>query len=125
MNHMPEAPADHMQAAQMIGAGKMRIRPVPLPRPQAGEVRVKLEGCGVCASNPGPGSGPEWMEFPKEPGCFGYEGEARSPLSGEASAASCWFSCATPPVRTWPRQNVHSPRAWPARQGLTLRQAAE
>jgi hypothetical protein len=26
-------------------------------------VRVRLEGCGVCASNLTPWEGPEWMQF--------------------------------------------------------------
>jgi threonine dehydrogenase-like Zn-dependent dehydrogenase len=35
---------------------------------------VKLEGCGVCASNLEPWAGPEWMQFPTEPGALGHEG---------------------------------------------------
>jgi threonine dehydrogenase-like Zn-dependent dehydrogenase len=37
-------------------------------------VRVRLEGCGVCASNLTPWAGPDWMEFPTEPGGLGHEG---------------------------------------------------
>jgi threonine dehydrogenase-like Zn-dependent dehydrogenase len=35
---------------------------------------VRLEGCGVCASNLTPWEGPEWMQFPTEPGALGHEG---------------------------------------------------
>ncbi len=37
-------------------------------------VRIRLEGCGVCASNLGPWAGPDWMQFPTEPGGLGHEG---------------------------------------------------
>jgi threonine dehydrogenase-like Zn-dependent dehydrogenase len=37
-------------------------------------VRIRLEGCGVCASNLTPWAGPEWMRFPTEPGALGHEG---------------------------------------------------
>lgn len=63
-----------MRAAVLTGAGKLMIRDVPLPEPGPGEVRVRLEGCGVCASNLTPWEGPEWMQFPTEPGALGHEG---------------------------------------------------
>ena len=50
------------------------IRHVPVPEPGPGEVLVRLEGCGVCASNLTPWEGPEWMQFPTEPGALGHEG---------------------------------------------------
>jgi threonine dehydrogenase-like Zn-dependent dehydrogenase len=46
-------------------------------------VRVKLEGCGVCASNLGPWAGPEWMKFPTEPGGLGHEGWGRVDAVGD------------------------------------------
>ncbi|HET8750832.1 MAG TPA: zinc-binding dehydrogenase [Sphingomicrobium sp.] len=63
-----------MRAVVVTGAGKFKIEEVPLPDAGAGEVRVRLEGCGVCASNLTPWAGPEWMEFPTEPGALGHEG---------------------------------------------------
>lgn len=63
-----------MKAAVQTGPGKMEIRDVPVPEPGPREVRIRLEGCGVCASNLGPWSGPEWMQFPTEPGSLGHEG---------------------------------------------------
>lgn len=63
-----------MRAAVLAGPGKMQVQQVERPEPGPGQVRVKLEGCGVCASNLTPWSGPEWMSFPGEPGGMGHEG---------------------------------------------------
>lgn len=63
-----------MPAAVVTGPGRLEVRQVPVPEPGSGEVRVKLEGCGVCASNLAPWAGPEWMRFPTEPGGLGHEG---------------------------------------------------
>jgi threonine dehydrogenase-like Zn-dependent dehydrogenase len=49
-------------------------------------VRVRLEGCGVCASNLTPWSGPEWMQFPTEPGALGHEGWGTVDAVGEGVA---------------------------------------
>jgi threonine dehydrogenase-like Zn-dependent dehydrogenase len=63
-----------MRAAVLAGPGQMRIDSVARPEPGPGQVRVRLEGCGVCASNLTPWAGPEWMQFPTEPGSLGHEG---------------------------------------------------
>jgi threonine dehydrogenase-like Zn-dependent dehydrogenase len=63
-----------MRAAVVIGPGQVRIDEVPVPEPGPGQVRLQLEGCGVCASNLTPWEGPEWMRFPTEPGSLGHEG---------------------------------------------------
>ena len=63
-----------MQAAVLAGPGRMDLQRVSRPEPRPGQVRVKLEGCGVCASNLTPWSGPEWQSFPGEPGGMGHEG---------------------------------------------------
>ncbi|WP_225889905.1 MDR/zinc-dependent alcohol dehydrogenase-like family protein [Indioceanicola profundi] len=63
-----------MRAAVVTGPGQMAVRQVGLPEPGPGQVRVRLEGCGVCASNLTPWEGPEWMQFPTEPGGLGHEG---------------------------------------------------
>lgn len=66
--------ATEMQAAVVTGPGQVEVRDLPLPQPGEGQVRIKLEGCGVCASNLTPWAGPEWMQFPTEPGGLGHEG---------------------------------------------------
>lgn len=63
-----------LRAARLTGPGSTDVVTAPLPEPGPGEVRVALEGCGVCASNLGPWAGPEWMDFPTEPGAPGHEG---------------------------------------------------
>lgn len=63
-----------MRAAVVTGPGAVEIRDVPLPEPGPGQVRVRLEGSGVCASNLTPWEGPEWMQFPTAPGDLGHEG---------------------------------------------------
>jgi threonine dehydrogenase-like Zn-dependent dehydrogenase len=63
-----------MRAAVLAGPGRIEVKRVPVPEPGRGQVRVKLEGCGVCASNLTPWAGPEWMEFPTKPGDLGHEG---------------------------------------------------
>ena len=63
-----------MRAAVLTGAGKLMIQDAPVPEPGPGQVRVRLIGCGVCASNLTPWAGPEWMQFPTEPGALGHEG---------------------------------------------------
>jgi threonine dehydrogenase-like Zn-dependent dehydrogenase len=72
-----------MNAAVVTGAGKLKIERVPVPEPGPGEVRVRLAGCGVCASNLTPWEGPEWMQFPTEPGALGHEGWGSVDAIGE------------------------------------------
>lgn len=63
-----------MVAALLTGPGEIRLDRVPIPQPRSGQVRIRLEGCGVCASNLTPWAGPEWMRYPTEPGALGHEG---------------------------------------------------
>jgi len=63
-----------MQAAVVTGPGVMHVEQHRLPEPGPGQVRLRLEGCGVCASNLTPWAGPDWMKFPTEPGGLGHEG---------------------------------------------------
>ena len=72
-----------MRAAVLTGPGQMTVERVPLPEPGPGQVRVKLEGCGVCASNLTPWAGPEWMQFPTRPGDLGHEGWGTIEALGE------------------------------------------
>jgi len=72
-----------MRAAVVTGPGRIEVREVPLPRPGPGQVRIKLEGTGVCASNLTPWAGPDWMRYPTEPGGLGHEGWGRVDAVGE------------------------------------------
>jgi threonine dehydrogenase-like Zn-dependent dehydrogenase len=62
-----------MRAAIVTGPGQIQISEVARPEPGPGQVRLRLEGCGVCASNLTPWAGPEWMQYPTEPGALGHE----------------------------------------------------
>ncbi|MGK6312313.1 MDR/zinc-dependent alcohol dehydrogenase-like family protein [Neorhizobium sp. DT-125] len=77
MNIMAKARTGLMKAAVITGPGRLRLESLPLPEPGPGQVRIRLEGCGVCASNLVPWAGPEWMKFPTEPGGLGHEGWGR------------------------------------------------
>jgi 2-desacetyl-2-hydroxyethyl bacteriochlorophyllide A dehydrogenase len=65
--------ADTMRAAVLVGPGRCEIARVPMPTPSAREVRVRIEGCGVCASNLEPWAGRPWFSYPFEPGAPGHE----------------------------------------------------
>lgn len=62
-----------MRAAVITQPGQIEIQQVPLPEPAANEVRVKLDGCGVCASNLAVWGGQPWFEYPQPPGAPGHE----------------------------------------------------
>lgn len=44
------------------------------PEPRRGQVRVRLEGCGVCGSDLPVWTGRPWFEYPRLPGSPGHEG---------------------------------------------------
>ena len=53
--------------------GVASVQQSAIPEPGSGEVRIRLEGCGVCASNLEPWAGPDWMRFPTDAGGLGHE----------------------------------------------------
>jgi D-arabinose 1-dehydrogenase-like Zn-dependent alcohol dehydrogenase len=63
-----------MRAAVVAGPGEIRFDETPLPEPGPGQVRVRLEGCGVCGSNVPVWQGRPWFEYPLQPGAPGHEG---------------------------------------------------
>jgi threonine dehydrogenase-like Zn-dependent dehydrogenase len=62
-----------MRAAVITAPGKLEVREVGIPKPGLREVRVNIEGCGVCASNIPPWEGREWFHYPFAPGQLGHE----------------------------------------------------
>jgi threonine dehydrogenase-like Zn-dependent dehydrogenase len=62
-----------MQAAVLEAPATIRITETLKPEPGPGELRIRLEGCGVCASNVEPWEGQPWSSFPGEPGGMGHE----------------------------------------------------
>ncbi|MBU5613437.1 MDR/zinc-dependent alcohol dehydrogenase-like family protein [Geomonas azotofigens] len=75
--------SEMMQAAVITGPGEAAVELVPRPEPQAGEVLVALEGCGVCASNLPLWQGRSWFNYPALPGAPGHEGWGRVRALGE------------------------------------------
>lgn len=63
-----------MRAAVVQAPEQVVVIEAPLPVPGPGQVRVRLEGCGVCASNIPPFEGREWFHYPMEAGALGHEG---------------------------------------------------
>jgi D-arabinose 1-dehydrogenase-like Zn-dependent alcohol dehydrogenase len=63
-----------MRAAVIGGPRRAELREVAIPEPGPREVRVRLEGCGVCASNLPVWEGREWFTYPQAPGAPGHEG---------------------------------------------------
>jgi NADPH2:quinone reductase len=66
-----------MVAAIITGPRIMEIQSVPRPQPGPGQVRVRLEGCGVCASNLPVWQGRPYFHYPFEPGAPGHEAWGR------------------------------------------------
>ena len=63
-----------MKAAVIAAARRTEVVSAALPEPRAGEIRVRLEGCGVCASSLPVWEGREWFQYPIESGAPGHEG---------------------------------------------------
>jgi threonine dehydrogenase-like Zn-dependent dehydrogenase len=62
-----------MEAATLARPGRIEIMRAHVREPGADEVRVRIEGCGVCASNLGPWNGAPWFQYPFEAGALGHE----------------------------------------------------
>ena len=63
-----------MLAGVIAEPRQVEIRRVPIPEPGEGQLRIMMEGCGVCASNIPPWEGRPWFSYPMEPGAPGHEG---------------------------------------------------
>lgn len=72
-----------MRAAVLEGPQRFSVADVPVPAPGPGEVLIRLEGCGVCASNVEPWEGQPWSTWPGAPGGMGHEGWGRIAAVGE------------------------------------------
>jgi len=62
-----------MNAAVFNGPRKIDIRQVPVPAFGPVEIRIRLYGCGLCASNLPVWEGRPWFTYPLEPGAPGHE----------------------------------------------------
>lgn len=70
-------------AAVISAPRRIDVRLSEFRIPAAGEVRVKIEGCGVCASNLELWLGKPWFQYPVEAGAPGHEAWGRIDAVGE------------------------------------------
>lgn len=71
-----------MPAAVLVEPKRFELRNVPIPRPEPQQILLRLEGCGVCASNIPPWEGKPWFNYPMTPGALGHEGWGRVEEAG-------------------------------------------
>lgn len=62
------------KAAVLQAPQKVDVEQIEVAEPGQGEVRIKLEGSGVCASNIPVWEGRDWFNYPVTPGEPGHEG---------------------------------------------------
>lgn len=76
LQDIPEQPETEQTylSAVITAPGKMELEKASLPQPGEGEVRIKLEGSGVCASNIPVWEGRDWFNYPISGGEPGHEG---------------------------------------------------
>lgn len=72
-----------MLAGVMTAAGQFALQDVARPEPGPGQVLVRMEGCGVCASSLPLWEGREWFQYPQAAGAPGHEGWGRIAALGE------------------------------------------
>lgn len=77
------APATLGHAAVISAPGQIDLRMLEFREPGEGELRVQIEGCGVCASNLPIWEGKPWFEYPFQPGAPGHEAWGRVDKVGE------------------------------------------
>lgn len=66
-----------MRASVLAQPGRVALKEVDPPQPGPGEVLVRLEGSGVCASSLPIWEGRSWFDYPLPPGAPGHEGWGR------------------------------------------------
>src|SRR4051794_41779462 len=69
--------ADTMRAAVVSAPGKIEIVEAQIPKVDPSQLLVRIEGCGVCASNIPPWEGKPWFTYPMASGALGHEAWGR------------------------------------------------
>ncbi|WPH16131.1 MDR/zinc-dependent alcohol dehydrogenase-like family protein [Variovorax paradoxus] len=72
-----------MFASVIASPGQAVLQRVERPEPAAGQVLLRLEGSGVCASSLPLWEGREWFDYPQPAGAPGHEGWGRVAALGE------------------------------------------
>lgn len=78
-----KADAIECRAVRFRRPRALEIERVSMRAPAPGEVRVRLEGCGVCGSNLPVWEGRSWFSYPLSPGSPGHEGWGTIDALGE------------------------------------------
>ncbi|HEY1235158.1 MAG TPA: zinc-binding dehydrogenase [Candidatus Binatia bacterium] len=73
-----------MRAARLVAPRRVEVSEAPLPHPSSTEVRIRVEGCGICGSNLALWQGRPWFSYPLDPGEGGHEGWGEIHALGEA-----------------------------------------
>ena len=66
-----------MHAGVLSGPSRFALQTVEVPEPGPGQILVRMEGSGVCASSLPLWEGREWFSYPQPPGAPGHEGWGR------------------------------------------------
>jgi threonine dehydrogenase-like Zn-dependent dehydrogenase len=74
-------------AAVIAAPGQVRTAETQLGAVEAGRVRVRVSGCGICGSNLPVWEGRPWFDYPMAPGAPGHEGWGVVENGSGASAA--------------------------------------
>jgi threonine dehydrogenase-like Zn-dependent dehydrogenase len=75
-----------MRAGTLTAKRTVELREVPVPAPGPRQVRVRIEGCGVCGSDLSSWEGRPWFRYPREPGAPGHEAWGTVDAVGEGVA---------------------------------------
>ena len=75
--------AVQMHAGVIAGPGQFALRNADRPEPGPGQVLLRMEGSGVCASSLPLWEGREWFSYPQPPGAPGHEGWGRVAALGQ------------------------------------------
>ena len=69
----PKRSLKTMRAAVVTSPGRIEIVEAEIPKLNRTQLLVRIEGCGVCASNISPWEGKPWFTYPMAPGALGHE----------------------------------------------------
>jgi threonine dehydrogenase-like Zn-dependent dehydrogenase len=70
----PESATATMRAMSLAAPQRADVITVPCPEVTEGQVRVRMQGSGICASSIPVWQGRQWFTYPQEPGSPGHEG---------------------------------------------------
>lgn len=72
-----------MRAAVITKPRTVEMQIMDIPEPAADEVRIRLEGCGLCSSDLPVWEGREWFNYPRKAGSPGHEAWGKVDAVGE------------------------------------------